>query len=89
VEGVRNSAVVSPDETGWRVGGRSAWLWAFVGDGVCVYLIAAGRRFAQAVVVLGADFDGVLVRDGWASYRKFALAVAQTCLAHLSAGRTR
>ena len=20
---------VSPDETGWRVGGRSAWLWAF------------------------------------------------------------
>ncbi len=83
VEGVRNSAVVSPDETGWRVGGHSAWLWAFVGDGVCVYMIAAGRGFAQAVVVLGADFDGVLVRDGWASYRKFALAMAQTCLAHL------
>src|SRR5207244_224513 len=53
VEGVRNSAVVSPDETGWRVGGRSAWLWAFVGHGVCVYMIAAGRGFAQATVVLG------------------------------------
>ena len=46
IAGVRNSAVVSPDETGWRVGGRGAWLWAFVGEGVTVYLIAAGRGFA-------------------------------------------
>jgi transposase len=83
VAGVRNSAVVSPDETGWRVGGRGAWLWAFVGDGVTVYLIASGRGFAQAAVVLGRDFGGVIVRDGWASYRKFALATHQTCLAHL------
>ena len=83
IEGVRNSGVVSPDETGWRVGGRSAWLWAFVGEGVCVHRIASGRGFAQAVVILGADFDGVLVRDGWVSYTKFALAHAQTCLAHL------
>lgn len=83
VEGVRNSPVVSPDETGWRVGGRSAWLWAFVGEEVCVYLIAPGRGFAQAVLVLGADYDGVLVRDGWVSYTKFALATAQTCVAHL------
>jgi transposase len=83
VEGVRNSAVVSPDETGWRVGGRNAWLWAFVGEGVCVYLIAAGRGFAQAAVVLGPDYDGVLVRDGWISYTKFALAMAQTCVGHL------
>lgn len=83
VEGVRNSEVVRPDETGWRVGGRNAWLWAFVGDGVTVYLIAEGRGFAQAAPVLGGDFAGVIVRDGWASYRKFTLATHQTCLAHL------
>jgi transposase len=83
VAGVRNSAVVSPDETGWRVGGRGAWLWAFVGEGVTVYLIAPGRGFAQAAVVLGGDYAGVLVRDGWAPYRRFALATHQTCLAHL------
>jgi transposase len=83
IAGVRNSGVVSPDETGWRVGGRGAWLWAFVGEGVTVYLIAAGRGFAQAAVVLGGDFGGVIVRDGWAPYRKFALATHQSCLAHL------
>ena len=29
-EQVRNSPVVTPDETGWRVGAISHWLWAFV-----------------------------------------------------------
>jgi hypothetical protein len=32
--------------------------------------------------VLGAEFDGVLVRDGWAPYRQFGQAAHQTCLAH-------
>src|SRR5512133_1723943 len=41
--GVRASPVVAPDETGWRVGGVKAWLWAFVGDQVTVYRIACGR----------------------------------------------
>ena len=35
------------------------------------------------ITVLGADFDGVLVRDGWAPYRCFEDALHQTCLAHL------
>lgn len=83
IAGVRNSAVVSPDETGWRVGGRGAWLWVFVGEDVTVYLIAPGRGYAQASGVLGGDFAGVIVRDGWVSYTKFALATHQTCLAHL------
>ena len=33
--------------------------------------------------MLGADFAGVLVRDGWAPYRQFTAAAHQTCLAHL------
>jgi transposase len=41
-----------------------------------------GARLPQAAAVLGADFDGVLVRDGWAPYRQFHHAVHQTCLAH-------
>jgi transposase len=83
VEGVRASRVVAPDETGWRVEGSKAWLWAFVGEGLTVYRIAAGRGYEQAVEILGADFGGVLERDGWAPYRRFALASHQSCLAHL------
>jgi transposase len=80
---VRNSAAVAPDETGWRVAARKRWLWAFVGDeGVTVYMIG-GRGYEDAVKILGADFAGVLERDGWAPYRSFTKARHQTCYAHL------
>jgi hypothetical protein len=83
VGGVQASPVVAPDETGWRVGGQRAWLWAFAADGMTVYRIAAGRGFDDATAVLGADYAGVLERDGWAPYRKFTHATHQSCLAHL------
>lgn len=76
-------AVLSPDETGWRVSGLSAWLWAFAASSVTIYAICEGRSFDDATTVLPADFSGVLCRDGWAPYRKFTDAVHQSCLAHL------
>lgn len=48
-----------------------------------VYAIRPGRSFHDAAPILGPDFDGVLVRDGWAPYRQFTDALHQTCLAHL------
>jgi transposase len=83
IEGVRASPAVAPDETGWRIGGQKAWLWAFAGENVTVYLIAQGRGYEQAVEVLGEDYAGVLERDGWAPYRRFQSARHQTCHAHL------
>jgi len=80
---IRGSPVVSPDETGWRVGGTLHWLWAFVTPNTTVYAIRPGRGFDDAATILGADFAGVLVRDGWAPYRRFTQALHQTCLAHL------
>ncbi len=80
---VRGSPMVSPDETGWRVGGRLHWLWAFATPDTTVYAIRKGRGFPEAASILGADFGGVLVRDGWAPYRQFTHAAHQTCLAHL------
>jgi transposase len=80
---IRASPTVYPDETGWRVGGRSAWLWAFTDRRVTVYAIEPGRGFAEAATVLGDDYGGVLGCDGWAPYRRFTSARRQTCLAHL------
>jgi transposase len=82
-DAIRASPVVSPDETSWKVGGHVQWLWAFATPAVVLYAIQAGRGFQQAAAILGADYDGVLVRDGWAPYRHFADAAHQTCLAHL------
>ena len=68
-EQVRNAPVVTPDETGWRVGGERHWLWAFVTPDTTVYAICPGRGFDDAATVLGTDYVGVLVRDGWAPTR--------------------
>src|SRR5262249_14681175 len=82
-EQVRASPVVNPDETSWKVAGELWWLWAFATATTVVYAIQAGRGFDEAAAILGADFGGVLVRDGWAPYRQFDQAGHQTCLAHL------
>jgi transposase len=83
VRQVRGSPQVTPDETGWKVGGNLWWMWAAATPEATAYAILPGRGFEQAAALLGADFDGFLVRDGWAVYRRFEQAQHQTCLAHL------
>ena len=58
--------MVTPDETGWRVGGERYWPWAFVTPETTVYAICPGRGFADAATVLGTDYlciDGKVFRD--------------------------
>src|SRR2546428_13248029 len=52
---------------------------------VTVYAILPGRGYEQSVVILGADYDGFLVHDGWKPYYRFAAAFHQSCLGHLLA----
>ena len=79
----RDSPVVVPDETGWHVGGRSAWLHAFAGPGVTCYVIDPTRSGRPAAELLGDDYSGVLIHDGWSVYDNFESARHQQCLAHL------
>jgi transposase len=74
---------VSPDETGWRVGGRRAWLHVLVGQSVTCYRIAFSRGFDVPQSILGAGYQGQLIHDGWAPYDRFEEAIHQQCLAHL------
>jgi transposase len=80
---VRRSRTVYPDETGWKVGGRLWWLWDFVTPDATAYLIRDSRGFDVPAEVLGADYDGIMVHDGWAPYDAFQKADHQMCLAHL------
>ena len=40
--------VVTPDETGWRVGAKPHWLWTCVTPETTVYAICPGRSFDDA-----------------------------------------
>jgi transposase len=80
---IRHSSQIVPDETGWRVGGRAAWLHAFVGRQETVYVIDPTRSGQPAEQLLGKDWSGTLVHDGWSVYDRFTCAAHQQCLAHL------
>ena len=83
-EQVRGSPFVVPDETGWRVNGETAWLHDFVTDGLAYYQIDPTRSAEPARNLLGDDWSGVLIHDGWSVYDRFTNAWHQQCLDHLS-----
>src|SRR3989441_1258638 len=85
VKTTRQALVNVPDETGWRVGGYLQWMHVAVSAQVTVYAILPGRGYEQSRVILGADYDGFLVHDGWKPYYRFAAAFHQSCLGHLLA----
>lgn len=80
---VRRSDTVYPDETGWKVGGLLQWMWAFVTKPATVYVIRPSRGRDVPQEVLGADYDGRMIHDGWSPYDSFTHAVHQQCLEHL------
>jgi transposase len=80
---VGQSDWVVPDETGWRVGGPPAWLHTLVGPEATAYVIDPTRSGAVAEAILGLDYDGTLIHDGWSPYDRFEDARHQQCLNHL------
>jgi transposase len=80
---VGQSEWVVPDETGWRVGGHSAWLHTLVGPEATAYVIDPTRSGAVAEAILGLDYAGTMIHDGWAPYDQFENAWHQQCLNHL------
>ena len=83
VRAANRSATITMDESGWRVGGAGRWLWVAANNEVTLCWIAPGRSFAEATAVIAADYDGVLVRDGWIVYDRYSQATHQSCTAHI------
>jgi len=80
---VRRSDTVYPDETGWKVGGRLQWMWVFVTNMITLYVIRPSRGRDVPQEVLGADYAGRMIHDGWSPYDSFEQATHQQCLEHL------
>jgi transposase len=80
---VRASAVVAPDETGWRIAGRKRWLWVFVGEHATVYLIAEGAAMSTPPGSSARTSPGCLSATGGrrtaASPRRATRHASRTC----------
>jgi len=85
LEAVRRSSVVHADETGWRIGTLSAWLWVFTNQEVSVYAIRDNRSSDVVIDILGQEFHGILASDCFVAYDEKRLAdwLKQKCVGHL------
>ena len=77
------SAVLHGDETGWRVGGKTYWLWCFCTRDLTFYMIDRSRGSPALLKFFVEEFSGTLVSDFWGAYNAVCCADRQMCLVHL------
>jgi transposase len=77
------SAVLHGDESGWRVDGKTHWLWCFTTRDLTYYMIDRSRGSPALQKFFVEQFAGTLVTDFWGAYNAVVCALRQTCLAHL------
>lgn len=83
LDDLRDSARIAADETGWRIGGHTAWLHVWVGERSTAYAIDSHRSADALEQVIGGDWQGTLSHDGYATYDRFTEAIHQSCVAHV------
>ena len=79
---LRESSVVSADETGWWLNCSTAWAWVFTNTSWTLFVIRPSRGHKVVLAVLGKDFAGCLKTDCYAAYDPLPYAKAK-CIAHL------
>ena len=62
---IQNADVVHVDKTGLRRDGDQAMLWTFTKAEHTLYAVRGTRGTAVPEEVLGEDFSGTIVCDGW------------------------
>jgi transposase len=77
-----DAGVLHADETGWRVDGRTWWLWCFTCADATYYLIDESRGHPALDQFFVEEFRGVLVTDFWAAYDAVG-RTKQKCWPHL------
>ncbi len=71
------------DETYWRQDGKNGYVWYAGNEDLAVFHIAMSRASEEAIELLGENFGGSLVTDGYVGYLPIHPQHHQTCLAHL------
>lgn len=82
---LRQAQHVTPDETGWRLGGYRVWLHAGVADDGATCFAIDPRRSGEVLrEIIGIGWSGNMTHDGYSTYdTRFVDAVHQQCVAHV------
>lgn len=81
-ERVKTAEAANIDETGWREGGRKAWLWVVVTSLGVVFRVARSRAGAVARDLLGEQPKPIVISDRFPGYEWIELKSRQVCWAH-------
>ncbi len=79
---IKASECVYADETSLKINGRNYWIWIFVAKDAVLCVIRKSRSKKVVKEILGKDYKGIVVCDGWKSYAQFGYTI-QRCWAHL------
>jgi hypothetical protein len=79
----KDSAVLNIDESGWRILGRTAWLWCFANARLAYYVLTPSRAGPVVMEVLGEGFNGIMITDFFAAYDRIQAFAKQRCVVHL------
>lgn len=71
-ENIRNADIVYSDETSAPMNGDNRWNWAFSTPTDVLFAIRDSRSGDVLDEILGNDFDGAMVNDGWKPYGEYA-----------------
>jgi transposase len=80
---LRRARVVNGDETSYRMDGKNWWLWALRSRKSVVFVVRNTRGREVPLEVLGKDFTGTTMSDGWAAWF-FAGGNHQLCFNHIN-----
>lgn len=82
-EDVKSSGVLNADETGWRVLGKTWWLWCFCAPKATYYMIHRSRGSPALSEFFTEAIKGILITDFWAAYNAVSCGGKQKCFPHL------
>lgn len=82
IKKIRKAKWVHIDETGMKVNGKKWWLWIFRSSEDDVLVVIRKSRGGKVVrEILGEDFKGPVIVDGWRAYSW--IEIIQRCWSHL------
>ena len=84
-EAVKEAPFVHTDDTGWKVGGKPAFLMGFDTSRETVYQIRPQHRNEEVREIIPGDYAGVMITDRGKSYdaEEFQAVEQQKCMAHI------